>query len=84
MTQVNLGVVYAKEGRLEEAEQQFLGALAVDPDLDKAVMNLGVVYAQEGRLDDAVREFRTAAALNPGNSQATGYLQEIENRMGRK
>ena len=80
----DLGVAYAKAGRLEPAAGEFDAALAVDPGNVKARVNLGVAYAKEGRLDEAIREFSEAATINPGYAEARmdlGVAYEKEGRL---
>jgi tetratricopeptide (TPR) repeat protein len=48
---VNLGVLYAHHGLLEQAEAAYLHALEVDEREQSALANLAVVYADLGELD---------------------------------
>lgn len=40
----NRGVMYAREGYLEEAEMAFKAALKIDPNYKSAQLNLGMIY----------------------------------------
>ena len=40
----NRGVMYAREGDLEEAERAFKAALKIDPKYKSAQLNLGIIY----------------------------------------
>ncbi|MBA4389193.1 MAG: hypothetical protein C0404_14565 [Verrucomicrobia bacterium] len=51
----NMGVVYAKEGRHEDAEKEYLQALRIDPTDAASHYNLGVLY------DDVFRDKKRAA-----------------------
>jgi len=51
----NMAAVYAKEGRLKEAEREYLRALRLDPNDPEVHYNLGILY------DDELNETRRAA-----------------------
>jgi tetratricopeptide (TPR) repeat protein len=53
------------EGRLDEAENDFRQALAVNPQLGGAYANLGVVYMREKRWDKALQMLHKAAEMMP-------------------
>jgi tetratricopeptide (TPR) repeat protein len=66
MTHNNLGIVYAEQGRLPEAVDEFNASLRIKPDHAKAHMNLGNVLRQmPGRMPDAIAEYETALQLQP-------------------
>jgi len=50
-----LGSAYFRSGKLNEAEQAYLAALAADPKIGEAHNNLAVVYFETGRYDQASR-----------------------------
>ena len=54
-----------KQGRLEDAAEEYRIFLQLSPRSWEARSNLGVVYAQLGRFDDAVTQYREALALHP-------------------
>jgi len=54
----NLGVLYHVQGKPEEAEQQYLEALRINPNYADAHYNLGVLYINQERVTDAVKHFR--------------------------
>jgi predicted CXXCH cytochrome family protein len=68
---LNLGVLYARTGRLSEAEAAYLAALKIDPDFTPARANLAQFYAERGRLADAERVLREGLQRQP----AIGELQ---------
>lgn len=63
-----IGVCYRTLGRIEEAETQFLLAVALNPQYMSAVFNLGLTQQQMSRWDDAIESFHqvnVAAAAFP-------------------
>ena len=71
----NLGAALQAEGRLEEAKQQLMQALAVRPEFADAQNNLGFVLEKQGRVAEAVDHYRRALRINP--KQAT-YQMNLE------
>ena len=54
-----------KQGKLEDAAEEYRRFLQLSPKSWEARSNLGVVYAQLGRFDEAVTQYREALALHP-------------------
>jgi tetratricopeptide (TPR) repeat protein len=54
-----------KQGKLEDAAEEYRRFLQLSPKSWEARSNLGVVYAQLGRFDEAVTEYREALAAHP-------------------
>jgi len=79
----NLGNFYARQGRLDEAIQQFLALLKVKPDHVDAHYNLGTAYLSQERLDDAVQEFSAALKLQPDYIDAHNNLGTVYLKQGR-
>jgi tetratricopeptide (TPR) repeat protein len=61
----NLGTVYDKEGRAEQAVQEYLTVLRLQPDHVDAHYNLGAAYGKEGRLNEAIQEYLIVLRLKP-------------------
>ncbi|MBI3355343.1 MAG: tetratricopeptide repeat protein [Nitrospirae bacterium] len=59
-----LGHVYALQGKLSQAEEQFRAAIKVDEDFSKAHTYLGQILASQDRWDEAIKSYRRALA-NP-------------------
>ena len=57
---LSLGSAYFRAGRLAEAEQAYMAAIAADPKTGEAHNNLAVVYMETGRLDAAEKAIRAA------------------------
>jgi tetratricopeptide (TPR) repeat protein len=66
----NLGLLSAREGRTDQAIQQFQKALQLDPDHFIALENLGNAYRQAKHWDDAKATLQHALQLNPDNAEA--------------
>lgn len=69
---VNLGILYARSDRLEEAEASFDAALLRNPDSAIAHSGLGIVYRQTGRFAEANASYARAMAADP--AYAPAYL----------
>jgi hypothetical protein len=59
----NLGIVYMRRRRYEEAEEMLKHALNLRPDFPSAHNNLANVYRLTGRYDEALAEFGRAMGL---------------------
>lgn len=68
----NLAVLYAAEGRYEDARNALLRAISLLPDYDIARENLGDIYA---RLAD--QEYRQAYRINRSNARALGKAEKV-------
>ena len=54
----NLGVLYFKNGRVDDAIREFRDATRLKPDFDRARINLANAFLSRGVLDNAIREYR--------------------------
>ncbi len=87
---VNLGNLYAKMGKLDEAKAAYEKSAEIDPqNAASAYRNFGFVLFNANKLKDAVEPLRKATQLDPNNAQAwyvlgaslvgtMGYKQEGE------
>jgi tetratricopeptide (TPR) repeat protein len=71
---VNLGVVLAHQGRIDEAVAQYSEALHLKPDYADAHYNLGNALARQGRIDEAVAQYSEALRIEPGYPDAHNNL----------
>ena len=62
IAQVNLARALKQQGKLDEAEQHYRRALAINPGLAAAHNGLGSLLGARGRPAEAVRHFRAALA----------------------
>ena len=66
----NLSLVYARAGKLAEAEECLRRALELNPRSVKALNNLGMARVQERKLAEAAGLFAQALAVDPGYERA--------------
>ena len=78
----NLGVVYYKLNRLDEAEDTLHKAVASAPNDSEARSVLGVICFRKGRTEDAFSELTRAVALNPRSAEAHNYLGIVMGEKG--
>ena len=64
LARLNLGELYAKTGKIENAIIEWVAALKVDPSLLPAHFNLGTAYMMTGKLDLAENAFKHCLKLN--------------------
>ncbi|HET9299852.1 MAG TPA: tetratricopeptide repeat protein [Candidatus Polarisedimenticolaceae bacterium] len=78
----NLGVVYAKEGSLAQAEEQLRRAVEEQPNHPRTHLELGKVLAREGKAQEAIAAFHRATELEPGNATTWHVLGILYKRVG--
>lgn len=66
----NLGIAYADQGNLAEAEQEYHKAIHLQPDFTYARNNLASIYLQQGRSEAAMAQLKAALSLDPGYAGA--------------
>ena len=62
---MNLGILYHKLGRFDQAVNELMRALALDPTIAFAHYNLGATYDKMGKYEKAVDEYKFALTLDP-------------------
>jgi len=68
------GNALAADGRIDEAEEQFLAAIRILPTYTEAWYSLGVAEADRGRMDQAMAYYRRAIEANANNANAHNNL----------
>lgn len=68
------GLIYAEQGRLDEAIKELQAALRTNPDHAEAHSRLGMAFGRQGRWDEAIREYQIALRINPNDFKAHGNL----------
>ncbi len=71
---VNLGVIYNRLNKPEEAVRTFKKALDKNPNIFAAHLNLGITYFRTARYDLAEKSLRTALSFNAQHTQARQLL----------
>ncbi len=79
----NLGNVYFKQGRLEEARDQYRRALELNPGYAIATANLAVLSLKRGRTDEALETFHQNLATYPDYPEGHNGLGVCELQQGR-
>ena len=79
----DLGNLYFKTGKLEEAAAAFYQGLRTFPGYHTAYAGLGRTQAAQGKLADAIESFRRAQAVVP-MPEYTAALADLDARTGRK
>jgi hypothetical protein len=74
MPHSNLGNVYLKQNRLDEAVNEFITAVKLSPDYAEAHCNLGAAYLRQNRLAEAANEFIVALKIKPTFVEAHNNL----------
>jgi Flp pilus assembly protein TadD len=81
-THNGLGFVLAKQGRVDEAVEQFREAIAADPEYTASYNNLAATLVQQGKLKDALPYYRTSLAEKP-SAVIHNELGLVLTRLGR-
>jgi tetratricopeptide (TPR) repeat protein len=83
------GLVLWKEGRreqssieIQEAEDYFKKAVAIDPSLGEVYVQLGMLYKARGENHEALRAFQSAVKASPKSSDAHYQLSLAYRRAG--
>lgn len=79
-----LGIIYRKTGRFAQARQSYEAALAIYPGFHFARRNLAVlcdIYLAD--LDCALANYQAYMGTVPDDDEATMWIADIENRLGR-
>ena len=79
---VNLGTIYYRLHKFEEAEKYYLAAIDADPEYPLAQFNLGNLYDEQGRIVEALDYYRRALGLNPHYADAHFNLALLCERQG--
>jgi tetratricopeptide (TPR) repeat protein len=73
----NLGAAQKLQNKTEEAVQNFLKALQLDPDFEHAHNNLGIILDEQGKIDEAIVHFRRAVEIKPNFAKALNNLGTV-------
>ncbi len=73
----DLGVMYEREQRLDEAAWAYQRAIWRDPRYVRAYINLGNVLRQQGKSEEAKFRYRQAMAADPGSIEAANNFADL-------
>lgn len=73
----NLGDVYARQGDMQKAIEEFSKAIAINPNYADAWHNLAHTYDQIGRIDEALKNYQKALEINPNLWQSYQNMASI-------
>jgi Flp pilus assembly protein TadD len=79
----NLGMYYIMRGRLEDARNELVTALKLDPNNFQLHNNLGMLFKKLGDYDSAIREFKTVIAIMPSDPMVHYNLGNVYLEQGR-
>lgn len=82
MIQNNLGNVYLKSGRAEEAALCYQRALQYNPNMPETHFNLASIWGRQGKPVQAIQGLETATALKPDFVQAHFSLGNLYKSLG--
>ena len=77
-----LGLVFARQNRSDEARHWLKQAIASKRDYADAINNLGIVYAQDGSLNDALATFQYGLQVAPDARDLYVNLARLHVTMG--
>jgi type IV pilus assembly protein PilF len=80
---VQLGISYMRQNRLEQADEKLAKALEQDPELPAAHNAYAVLRERLGEFDMAERHYRRAIELDPKDSEARSNFGAFLCRLGR-
>lgn len=72
-----LGVIYYNNNQIDLAKQEFLRAIAVDPNYSNARYFLGLIYDKEGKKQEAISQFEIIEKFNPENQEVKKILSNL-------
>ncbi|MFH1691620.1 MAG: tetratricopeptide repeat protein [Candidatus Omnitrophota bacterium] len=78
----NLGVVYVRQGKLQDARVAYLNALKLNPETEQVYNNLGLLYVKTGDLRKAEEMYKKAIDLNGCYVQAYNNLAVLYAQRG--
>jgi len=78
----NLGAVLARQGRFDEAIEQYRAALARNGSNSAVRMNLAIAHYKKGSFAEAEKELRTIQGAGPGDVKVATLLGDCYLRQG--
>jgi tetratricopeptide (TPR) repeat protein len=78
----NLGMLYSRQGKTDEALAVLKRALSIDPDCSEAHFNLGNVYREKGSFNEAIDCYKKTLEINPDFAEAHNNLGMTYGKQG--
>ena len=76
----NLGIAYAKIGRMDEAVGEFQRAIKANPDYALAYKNLGLAYEKKGLKKEALKKYEEALRIMPNLTEARQGIDRLRGK----
>lgn len=88
MAHNSLGNLYFKQNKFDQAKQEYLKALEIDPKQSQTYFNLGVLYQNQNDNDKAINAYNLAIKLKPDyykayNNLGVIYMQQKKTNQAR-
>ncbi len=80
----DLGVLFGRQNRLEEAERELVAAIEISPAFAEAHFNLALIHGNAGRFDESLASLRTALEIEPENPRFKAALHRLHGSIGRQ
>ena len=77
-TLFQLGLLYYRANRLQDAEIVFRRSTEISPNYSNARYFLGLIYDKLGKKTDAASEFQKILALNPDNEEVKKIISNLK------
>ena len=78
----NRGEVYLREGKVDEAIDDFNTAVKLQPELAAAYNNRGIAYNKKGEIDKALNNYNIAIRVNPEFAEVYNNLGNVYDDKG--
>ena len=74
----HLGRLYYSKGRNEDAANEFINALRINPDYANALYSAGVVFEEIGNIDFAITALERVLELNPNAEEVKQRIERLK------
>jgi superkiller protein 3 len=72
----NRGLLYFKNGRLDDAASDMKKIIEINPKLADAHSKLGDIYKKQGHVDEAIAEYKRALEISPDLKEALRSIED--------